>query len=54
MNKNRIVSTPKLVMAERDSRTVAKSFLRDTHDLIILKTLINLKALSTESPELFA
>ena len=54
MKRNSIVRTPKFVMAPRDSRTVAKSFLRETQDLIILKTLINLNALSTDNPELLA
>ena len=54
MKRNSMVSTPKLVIAESDSNTVASSFLKDTHDLIILNTLISLKALNTESPELFA
>ena len=54
INKNSIVSTPRLVIAERDSSTVASSFLSDIQLLIILKTLINLNALSTDSPELSA
>jgi hypothetical protein len=50
----RIVKTPRLAMADIESMTVFNSFLNDTHDLIILNTLTNLKALSTESPELLA
>ena len=51
MNRNKIVSTPKLPIAERDFNTVYSKSLSDFHDLIILNTLVSLKALSTESPE---
>jgi hypothetical protein len=54
INRKSIVSTPRLVMAERDSSTVARSFLSETQLLMILKTLINLKALRTDNPELSA
>ena len=54
MNMKRIVKTPKLPIADIEFITVSKSFLRDTHDLMILKTLTSLKALNTERPELSA
>jgi hypothetical protein len=49
-----IVRTPKLAMADIELITVYSNFLKDTHDLIILKTLTSLKALNTDNPELSA
>jgi hypothetical protein len=54
MNMKRIVKTPRFAMADIESMTVFKSFLKETHDLIILNTLTSLNALSTERPELLA
>lgn len=54
MNMKRMVNTPRLPMADIEAITVVNSFLSDTHDLIILNTLTNLKALNTERPELLA
>ena len=51
INKNKIVSTPRLPIADRDLRTVLSNILSYTNDLIILKTLANLKALNTDKPE---
>ena len=51
MNKNKAMSTPKLVIAVKESSTVERRILRESQDLIILKILKSLKALSTERLE---
>lgn len=51
MNKNRTIRTPKLVIAVKESNTVESNILSESQDLIILKTLNNLKALSTDKLE---
>jgi hypothetical protein len=51
MKRYKIISTPRLVMAVRESNTVDKRIRRDSHDLMILKILSNLKALSTDRLE---
>lgn len=52
MNKNSKVSTPKFEIEDNDANTVPSSYLNFFHDLIILNTLTNLKALKTDKPEL--
>lgn len=47
----RPISTPKLVIAVRESSTVERRILSESQDLMILKILNNLKALSTERLE---
>lgn len=51
MNMNRPISTPKLVIAVSESSTVERRILRESQDLMILKILSSLKALSTERLE---
>ena len=45
------MSTPKFVIAYRESSTVESKSLSESHDLIILKILNNLKALRTDKLE---
>jgi hypothetical protein len=51
MNKKRMIKTPKLVIAVKESKTVESKILRESQDLIILKTLKSLNALSTDKLE---
>lgn len=51
MNKKRIISTPKLVIAVNDSSTVESSVFKFFHDFTILKILSNLNALNTDKLE---
>jgi len=51
INRKSPVRTAKFVIDDNDSSTVESRILSEVQDLIILKTLRSLKALSTESPE---
>ena len=51
MKMNRPIRTPKFVMAVSESSTVDRRILSESQDLMILKILNNLNALSTERLE---
>lgn len=51
MNKNKTIRTPRFVIAVKESSTVESRILSESQDLMILKTLNNLKALNTERLE---
>lgn len=50
MNRYRMIRTPRLVIAVSESSTVERRILKLSQDLMILKILSSLKALSTERP----